>query len=86
MKSHLFITSLVGLAGFLATPAGRSGPSIKGLAGLRLAGKAAWSALIRRRPRFDDSLLHQVSDHMLKDMGLSRSELRHGVPPRARWR
>jgi uncharacterized protein YjiS (DUF1127 family) len=87
MKSQLVMSVCLGLAGFVAaSPANASSRSGGALSTLRHAGKRMLGFLTIRREQRDEGDFNRLSDHMLKDIGLDRSELRYGVSARPRQR
>jgi len=80
MKSQLLMSFWGMLAGYAAAvPAEADLASGSKFSTLRRAGKRMAGFLGIRRKRLDESHLQRLSDHVLKDIGLSRSELHYGV-------
>ena len=74
MKSQLFMSSWSALREEADLPSSRVVSALRRLA----------KSLVARRERLHEGNLHRMSDHLLKDIGLDRSELRHGVRPRGK--
>lgn len=74
MKSQLLTTSWTHLREEADLPSRRIASAFRRLA----------RVVTGRRERLDEGALHGMSDHLLKDIGLDRSALRHGVPSRGR--
>lgn len=80
MKSQLLMSFWGMLAGYVAAvPAEADLASGSNFSILRRAGKRMAGFFASRRKRLDESYLQRLSDHMLKDIGLDRSELHYGV-------
>jgi len=74
VKSQLLMSSWTYLREEADLPSRRVASALRRLA----------QVLSRRRERLDQGDLHRMSDHLLKDIGLDRSALRHGVAPRGK--
>lgn len=74
MKSQLLMSSWTHLREEADLPSRRVASVLKRLAN-RLTG---------RHEHLHEGPLHGMSDHLLKDIGLDRSALRHGLPSRGR--
>ena len=72
MKSQLLMSSWTYLREEADLPSRRVASALRRLV----------NAVSHRRERLDQGDLHRMSDHLLKDIGLDRSALRHGVAPR----
>lgn len=76
MKSQLLMSFCLGLAGFVAAVPSEAEPATgSAFAALRRAGKRMAAFFRGRGDRVSKGRLHQLSDHMLKDIGLDRAEL-----------
>ncbi len=74
MKSQLLMSSWTYLREEADLPSRRVASVLKRLV----------NRLTSRRERLDEGQLSRLSDHLLKDIGLERSALRHGIPPRGK--
>jgi uncharacterized protein YjiS (DUF1127 family) len=80
MKSQLLMSFWGMVAGYVAAvPAEADLASRSTFSILRRPGKRMAGFLAIRRKRLDESHLQRLSDHLLKDIGLDRSELHYGV-------
>ena len=80
MKSQLLMSFCGILAGYVAAvPAEADLASGSALSILQRARKRMAGFVSRRREKLDESHLQRLSDHLLKDIGLERSELHHRI-------
>ena len=76
MKSQIFMSSWSALREEADLPSRRVVSALRRLA----------NSLTARRKRLHESNLHRMSDHLLRDIGLDRSELFYGTSKRPRVR